>query len=133
MNTSTRTQHEHKHRYATRRQVHVRNMNTSAHTQHEHTPNYLSNRKQRVVLNRSYSDYSSIESGVPQGSVLGPLLFLVYISDLERNIKCNIRLFSDDTMLFPTVKNPELSGNDFNHDFDVIRHFFFFMDFFSRI
>ena len=56
--------------------------------------NYLSNRKQRVVLNGSYSDYSSIESGVT-------LLFLVYINDLERNIKSNIKLFADDTMHFP--------------------------------
>ena len=53
-----------------------------------------------MVLNGSYSDYSSIESGVPQGSVLGPLLFLVYINDLERNIKSNIKFFPDDTMLF---------------------------------
>ena len=49
--------------------------------------NYLNDRKQRVVINGSNSDYSNIESGVPQGSVLGPLLFLVYINDLERNIK----------------------------------------------
>ena len=62
--------------------------------------NYLSNRKQRVVLNGTYSDYSSIESGVPQDSVLGPLLFLVYMNDLERNIKYNIKLFANDTMLF---------------------------------
>ena len=53
--------------------------------------NYLSNRKQRVVLNGSHSDYSAIESGVPQGSVLGPLLFLIYINDLERNIKSKIK------------------------------------------
>ena len=74
--------------------------------------NYLSNRKQRVVLNGSYSDYSSIESGVPQGSVRG----LVYINDLERNIKSNINLFSDDTMLFSIVKNPGISANDLNRD-----------------
>ena len=61
---------------------------------------YLHNRKQRLVLNGSYSDYSSIESGVPRGSVLGPLSFLVYINDLDRNIKSNIKFFADDTMLF---------------------------------
>ena len=81
--------------------------------------NYLSNRKQRVVLNGSCSDHSSIESGVPQGSVLGPLLFLVYINDLERNIKSNVKFFADDTMLFSIVKDPKISANDLNHDIDV--------------
>ena len=61
--------------------------------------NYLSNRKQLVVLNGSYSDYSSIESGVPRDSVLVPLLFLAYINDLERNIKFNVKLFADDMTL----------------------------------
>ena len=72
--------------------------------------NYLHNRKQRVSLNGSYSDYSIVESGVPQGSVLGPLLFLVYINDLERNIKSNIKFFADNTMLFSVVKDPILSA-----------------------
>ena len=65
--------------------------------------NYLSNGKQCVVLNGAYSDYSSIESGVPQGSVLGPLLFRIYTNDLERNFNSNIKYFADDTMLFSLV------------------------------
>ena len=69
--------------------------------------NDLSNRKQRVVLNGSYSDFSSVESGVPQGSVLGPLLYLIYINDLERNIKSNVKFFADDTMLFSICKRFE--------------------------
>ena len=81
--------------------------------------NYLRNRK-RVVQNGSHSDYSSIESGVPQGSVLGPLSFLVYINDLERNIKSNVNFSADDTMLFFIVKHHEISANDLNHDLDII-------------
>ena len=80
--------------------------------------NYLSYRKQ---LNGFYSDYLNIESGVPRGSVLGSPLLLVYINDLERNIKSNIKLFADDTMHFSIVKNPQMSANDLNHDLDVIR------------
>ena len=81
---------------------------------------YLHDRKQRVVLNGFYSDYSPIESGVSQGSGLSPLLFLVYINDLGRNIKFNVMLFADDTMIFSLVKDPVTSANDLNHDLDMI-------------
>ena len=54
---------------------------------------YLSNRKQRVFINGSESEWGDIESGVPQGSVLGPLLFLIYINDLEKGIKSQINFF----------------------------------------
>ena len=81
--------------------------------------NYLDNRKQRVALNGSFSQFTRIESGVPQGSILGPLLFLVYINDLEKNIKSNVKFFADDTMLFSIVKDPYLSAHNLNHDLEV--------------
>ena len=81
---------------------------------------YLRDRKQRVVINSSYSEYLPIESGVPQGSVLGPLLFLIFINDLEKNIKSNIKFFADDTMLFSVVKNPDICATALNHDLGII-------------
>jgi len=85
------------------------------------TRSYLINRKQRVVINGSCSDYFSIESGVPQGSVLGPLLFLIYINDLEQDIKSRIKFFADDTMLFSIVYDSLTSANELNHDLRVIQ------------
>ena len=67
-------------------------------------------------MNGSYSEFANIESGVPQGSVLGPLLFLVYINDLEKDIKSNVKFFADDTMLYSVVKDPKLSASELNHD-----------------
>ena len=81
---------------------------------------YLGNRKQRVVLNGSESDWGFIESGVPQGSVLGPLLFLIYINDLEVGIKSHIKFFADDTSLFSIVKDPDASAHELNHDLNLI-------------
>ena len=66
--------------------------------------NYLQNRYQRVVLNGTVSDWRSINAGVPQGSVLGPLLVLVYINDLTDNISSEMRLFVDDSSLFTRVE-----------------------------
>ena len=82
--------------------------------------NFLSNRKQRVVLNGMTSDWAPILSGVPQGSVLGPLLFLIFVNDLEEGIKSKIKFFADDTSLFSIVRDPILSASDLNHDLDLI-------------
>ena len=80
---------------------------------------YLHNRKQHVALNGFFSEYAHVESGVPQGSVLGPLLILIY-NDLQKNIKSNVKFFADNTMLFYVSKNPQLSASDLNHDLEVI-------------
>ena len=61
---------------------------------------YLSNRKQRVVIIGSESEWGIVGAGVPQGSVLGLLLVLINLNDLE-GIKFEVKLFADDTSLFP--------------------------------
>ena len=77
---------------------------------------YLYNRKQRVVLPGGTSDWTTISAGVPQGSILGPLLFLVYINDIVEDINSFIRLFADDTSLYIIVENPFVSAEILNSD-----------------
>ena len=66
--------------------------------------NFLTNRKQRVLLDGISSTHSDVTSGVPQGTVLGPLLFLCYINDLPQNIKSQVRLFADDCLIYRNIK-----------------------------
>ena len=82
--------------------------------------NYLTNRKQRVVINGIESEWETILSGVPQGSVLGPLLFLIYINDLTDNINSNMKLFADDSSLFARVKDATCSHEQLIGDLNTI-------------
>jgi hypothetical protein len=61
--------------------------------------NFLSNRKQAVVVEGETSDYINVESGVPQGSVLGPNLFLYYINGMPENIKSTVRMFAHNIIV----------------------------------
>ena len=82
--------------------------------------NYLSDRYQRVVLNGQTSSWTPVLAGVPQGSILGPLLFLIYINDLPNDLKSNAKLFADDTSLFTVVNDKNGSANILNNDLIAI-------------
>ena len=81
---------------------------------------YLSERRQRVVIPGGTSDWKSIHARVPQGSIFGPLLFLVYINDIVVDIGSNIRLFADDTSLYIIVDDPVTAAGCLNTDLQRI-------------
>ena len=81
---------------------------------------FLANRQQRVILNRKSSCWSSITAGVPQGSVLGPLFFLIYINDLVDNISSEAKLFADDMSLFTVIYDVDIVANKLNRDLEII-------------
>ena len=83
---------------------------------HKHLHDFLVNRKQRVVLNGQVSSWANVKSGVPQGSILGPLLFLIYISDLPKGLSSNAKLFADDTSLFSVIHDSSTTRNELNND-----------------
>ena len=82
--------------------------------------NYLQDRKQRVVLPGASSNWSTVQAGVPQGSILGPLLFLLYINDIVVDIQSSIRLFADDTSLYIIVDDPLGAAVTLNSDLSKI-------------
>ena len=82
--------------------------------------NYLENREQRVALNGQTSMWRKIKSGVPHGSVLGPLLLLIYINYLPDGITSICKIFADDTSLFTKVLDINESTNKLNTDFKKI-------------
>jgi len=81
--------------------------------------NWLTGRTQRVVINGCHSEYLSVTSGVPQGSILGPLLFTIYINDLDNNIKNNLLKFADDSKLWGRVDSVH-DRNILQNDLDTL-------------
>ena len=77
---------------------------------------FLHNRRQRVVLNGQSSIWLSMKAGVPQGSVLGPLFFLIYINDLPEGLNSEVKLFADNTSLLNIVNCVNNSASTLNSD-----------------
>ena len=64
---------------------------------------FLYDRKQRVIVGKGKSSWAPVKSGIPQGSVLGPILFVIFINDLPEQITSNIKIFADDTKIFRSL------------------------------
>ena len=84
------------------------------------TESFLSNRFQRVLLNGQTSEWLSVKAGVPQGSILGTLFFLIYINVLSDDIVSKVKLFADDTSLFSVVHNSNITAKELNKDLQKI-------------
>ena len=76
---------------------------------------FLAGRHQRVVVNGHMSEWSEVTSGIPQGSFLGPPLFMMFINDLPKTVQCGVKLFADDTKVYVRSDipgNPDCLQND---------------------
>ena len=86
---------------------------------------FLKERKQRVILKGQVSIWENINAGVLQGSILGPLLFLIYINDLAEGLTTNANLFADDPFLFSVIYDTRTSANDLSKDLGIINDWTF--------
>ena len=80
---------------------------------------FLDNRSQSVAINGSLSNRIPVSSGGPQGSVIGPLLFLIYINDLPEHVTCKTRLFADDTAIYLSLKS-DTQAAILQHDIEML-------------
>ena len=81
---------------------------------------FLSDTQQRVVLNGQHSIWALVLAGAPQGSILGPPLFLIYFNDFPDNLESLTKLFADDGSLFSKVHGPSKSAKLLNYDLQKI-------------
>ena len=87
--------------------------------------NYFDNRKQRVILDGQCSSWKIIFSDVPQGSVLGPPLFLIYINNLANSLNSICKIFADDKSIFSKAFDKDKCQRDLNNDLSIINEWGF--------
>ena len=77
---------------------------------------YLTDRKQKAIINGKESNLLNINAGVPQGSILGPLFFLIFINDIVKEIGCTVKLFADDTTIYTIIEDPTFGARILNEN-----------------
>ena len=85
----------------------------------------MTNRKQKVVLNGQSSSWTNVKAGVSQGSILGSLLFLIYINDLDDGLSSNTKLFADDNSLFSVIHDSVITTSELNSHLARIKQWAF--------
>ena len=85
-----------------------------------HGLSHLPNRSFIVNVENDYSDPGDLNCGVPQGSILGHLLFLLYVNDMPQAIECDLLLYANDSVLFFTRKNVDVINDRLNRDFNYV-------------
>ena len=81
---------------------------------------FLINRYQRVVLRRQYSSWTPVLSGVPQGTVVGPVMFLIYINGISRSITSKTKLFADDMKVYRVLISTEEDAKELQNSFGIL-------------
>ena len=87
--------------------------------------NFLNEARQHIVFNGQVSTWANVTAGVPQGSIFGPLLFLIYLNDFSEGLSTNSKLFAYDTSLFFVIHDSQTSSNDLNKDLQIIQNWAF--------
>merc|ERR1711891_78735 len=82
---------------------------------------YLGGRQQIIIANEARSDPGIVSCGVPQGSILGPLLFLCYVNDMSISIKCKFLLYADDSALIVSGSDPQIIADKLSEELESCR------------
>ena len=85
---------------------------------------YLKNRCQAVNVNSTLSDFKDINIGIPQGSILGPLLFIVFVNSLADSVKCKCVMYADDTTLLTSSSDPVTLEIELKQNLDMVANWF---------
>ena len=86
---------------------------------------YLTNRLQRCKINNSFSEWAKISAGVPQGSILGPLLFNIFINDILFLQKCDLANYADDSTMYTSDKRVSTIIGSLSHEFTILSKWFY--------